>query len=56
MTGDLKSAFRQLRKTPAFTATTVLTLALGIGATTAIFTLADAALLKSLPVKDPAGL
>ncbi len=53
---DLKNAFRQLRKTPGFTATAVLTLALGIGATTAIFTLVDAVLLKSLPVRDPAGL
>ncbi|HEX4067781.1 MAG TPA: ABC transporter permease [Acidobacteriaceae bacterium] len=54
--GDLKTAFRQLRKAPGFTVTAVLTLALGIGATTAIFTLVDAVLLKSLPVKDPAGL
>ena len=56
MMADLKTAFRQLRKSPAFTATAVLTLALGIGATTAIFTLVDQVLLKSLPVKDPAGL
>ena len=56
MVGDLKTAFRQLRKAPGFTVTAVLTLALGIGATTAIFTLVDAVLLKSLPVKDPAGL
>ncbi|MGA8161704.1 MAG: ABC transporter permease, partial [Acidobacteriaceae bacterium] len=53
---DLKTAFRQLRKSPAFTVTAVLTLALGIGATTAIFTLVDQVLLKSLPVQDPAGL
>jgi predicted permease len=54
--GDLKTAFRQLRKSPGFTTTAVLTLALGIGATTAIFTLVDQVLLKSLPVQDPAGL
>ncbi|HEX3985933.1 MAG TPA: ABC transporter permease [Acidobacteriaceae bacterium] len=56
MIGDLKTAFRQLRKSPGFTTTAVLTLALGIGATTAIFTLVDQVLLKSLPVQDPAGL
>src|SRR6201999_1453301 len=56
MLADLKFGLRQLRKSPAFTATAVLTLALGIGATTAIFTLVDGVLLKSLPVKDPAGL
>ncbi|HUB20205.1 MAG TPA: ABC transporter permease [Acidobacteriaceae bacterium] len=56
MIADLKTAFRQLRKSPGFTVTAVLTLALGIGATTAIFTLVDQVLLKSLPVHDPAGL
>ncbi|MGA8110043.1 MAG: ABC transporter permease [Acidobacteriaceae bacterium] len=56
MVADLKTALRQLRKSPGFTVTAVLTLALGIGATTAIFTLVDAVLLKSLPVKNPAGL
>ena len=51
---DLKYAFRMLAHTPGFTAVAVLTLALGIGANTAIFTLIDALLLKSLPgVKDP---
>src|SRR5579872_6275994 len=53
---DLKLAFRQLRKTPAFAITVVLTLALGIGANTAIFTLVQAVLLQSLPVANPASL
>jgi len=50
---DLKFALRQLAKFPGFTATVVLTLALGIGANTAIFTLVHAILLTSLPVADP---
>ena len=50
---DLKFAVRQLLKNPGFTAVAVLTLAFGIGANTAIFTLIDAVLLKMLPVKDP---
>ena len=49
-------AIRQFRKAPAFTATAILTLAIGIGGTTAIFTLIDAVMLKSLPVADPASL
>ncbi len=53
---DLRFALRQLRRAPAFTLTAVLTLALGIGATTAIFSLLDQALLRSLPVHDPASL
>ena len=50
---DLKLAFRQLGRTPAFAITVILTLALGIGANTAIFTLVHAVLLQSLPVTDP---
>ena len=50
---DLLFAFRQLRRTPGFTATVLLTLALGIGANSAIFTLVNAILLHNLPVTDP---
>ena len=54
--GDLRIAFRQLRNSLAFALTVMLTLGLGIGATSAIFTLVHQVLLKSLPVSDPAGL
>jgi predicted permease len=53
---DLRHALRGLRKAPPFTITTVLTLALGIGATTSIFTLVHAVLLKSLAVANPGEL
>ena len=54
--GNTRYALRQFRLSPVFTAAVVLTLALGIGGTTAIFTLIDAVMLRSLPVSDPARL
>ena len=53
MFSDLRFALRQLRKSPGFAVAAVVTLALGIGATTAIFSLMDQALLRSLPVRNP---
>jgi hypothetical protein len=50
---DLRYGLRLLAKTPAFTTVAVLSLALGIGANTAIFTLIDAVLVRTLPVNNP---
>jgi len=53
---NLRYAVRQFRQSPIFTVAAVLTLALGIGGTTAIFTLIHAVMLRSLPVSDPGRL
>src|SRR3712207_4506684 len=50
---DLKLAFRGLRRNPLFASVAILSLALGIGANTAIFTLLDQIVLRKLPVKNP---
>src|SRR5450755_3478259 len=56
LTGNIRYAFRQFRLAPIFTVAAILTLALGIGGTTAIFTLIHAVMLRSLPVTDPSRL
>jgi MacB-like periplasmic core domain len=54
--GNFRYALRQFRLSPVFAATAILTLALGIGGTTAIFSLVHAVMLRSLPVSDPGRL
>jgi predicted permease len=54
--GNLHYALRQFRQSPVFAAAAISTLALGIGGTTAIFSLIDTVMLRSLPVSDPAAL
>src|SRR6266404_8023771 len=54
--GNLRYVVRQFRMSPVFTVTAILTLAVGIGGTTAIFTLINAVMLRSLPVADPGTL
>ena len=50
---DVRYAFRTLRRNPGFAATAILSLALAIGANTAIYSIVDAAMLRPLPVPEP---
>ena len=50
---DLRHTFRLIRKAPGFTAVAIVTLALGIGANTAVFSAVDALLIRALPYSDP---
>jgi predicted permease len=56
ISGDLRYALRLMAKTPGFTAAAILSLALGIGANTAIFSLMDAVMMRTIPVSDPESL
>src|SRR5215213_2157059 len=56
MIRDLRHAVRQLRREPAFAVVAILTLALGIGTTTAVFTIVNGVLLQPLPYRDPSRL
>ncbi len=53
MLKDLSYAFRTLRKSPIFTITAIVTIALAVGASTAIFSVTNGVLLRQLPYKDP---
>ncbi len=56
LAGDLRNGFRQIARNPGFTAIAVLTLALGIGANTALFSIFNSLILRPLPVRDPGSL